>query len=186
MNGARKLAYDYILPLVTSGQRVLDLGAGSAPLAGMMAAKGCDVVALDYSGLDLLKAVSVTDARYIIEECDCTRGIHYPDADFDLVVAVYSVQHMLGRQAFVWSEVARVLKPGGQFVHIGRYRPDAPVLETNRQDPLLADNKQTIIALALTSGLQIDDLRVYQYDATSYREARNNEANAIVARMVKQ
>jgi SAM-dependent methyltransferase len=188
MSGARQLAYDCILPLIAGGERVLDVGAGAAPLAGMIAAKGCRVVAIDRDGKALQSAWETSNRSYEIAACDASKvksWSGYILDPFDVILAVYSVQHMLGAQAFVWSRTARALKRGGMLIYVGRYRKDAPVIEDDREDPLLADNELTIRTFALACGLELAELRLYKYEGNDYHEAGFAVANAIVARMVK-
>lgn len=185
MNGARKLALDYIMPRAVAGQSVLDLGAGASPLAGMMSAKGCHVTAVDRDSAALTKAWEESGKTYTLCVADVTQSFFWNDDRFDLVTAVYSIQHMLGHQARVWSQAARVLKPGGRMIFVGRFDRAAPRLEAGRKDPLVSDNLFTIEHMAGACGLVVTDCSVLQYQQESYREAVWDEANAVIAEMCK-
>jgi SAM-dependent methyltransferase len=188
MNGAHRLAHDYILAAIRGRERVLDLGAGADTLSGILAKRGCGVLAADIDANGIGKSWRESSRNYETSIGDATtpewwtqlRGV-----SFDLVVAKYSIQHMLGRQAFVWSEVARSLKSRGRFIHVGRYREDAPVYERDRDDPLLADNEGTIKALAMNCGIEVVDFVLYRYDADAYKIAGPDTANAMISVMVK-
>ena len=191
MSGAHRAAYDFILPRVAGNERALDLGAGAAPLAGWLAEKGCTVYALDKSADKLAAALRKAGGTYETIVADATDLSFWSDYTaprapvFDLIVAVFAIQHMLGGQAFVWSQVARLLRSGGRFIVAGRNRKDAPCLECDRADPLLADNSQTLKTMAMASGLELLEIEFVQYWDEQYRKAAADVANQYVALLRK-
>jgi SAM-dependent methyltransferase len=191
MSGAHRAAYDFILPRVAGNEKVLDLGAGAAPLAGWLAKKGCLVYALDRDGDKLTAALRNAGGTYETIIADATDLAFWSDYTaprapfFDLIVAVFSIQHMLGRQAFVWSQVAQLLRSGGRFIVAGRNRNDAPRLECDRADPLLAENSLTLTAMAMASGLEVLEIKLVQYWDEQYRKATADAANQYVALLRK-
>jgi sarcosine/dimethylglycine N-methyltransferase len=105
---------------LSKDSRVLDIGAGYGGAARYLAATyGCEVVALNLSevenerdrqmnkeqGLDHL--ITVVDASF--------ENIPEPDESFDVVWSQDAILHS-GEREKVIQEVARVLKPGGEFV----------------------------------------------------------------------
>ncbi len=91
-----------------TGLKVLDLGAGQGALTQKLHNKGYDVHACD-----LFPEVF----KFNLVEClkaDITDTIPYPDAMFDLVIAVEVTEHILDHERF-FGEINRILKPGGRL-----------------------------------------------------------------------
>ncbi len=104
------LLRERVLARLSPDTVVLDLGAGAGIVSQMnflgLAARVC--------GVDLDPRV---EANPFLDEGRVADGqsIPYPDAVFDLVFSDNVLEH-LERPAEVFSEVARVLKPGGLFI----------------------------------------------------------------------
>lgn len=130
-----------------AGSKVLDIGAGYGGAARYLARTfGCKVVALNLSekenernrqmnreqGLDHL--VEVVDGSFESVPCG--------DAEFDVVWSQDAILHS-GQRAKVIAEVARVLKPGGEFIFTDPMQADdcpegvlQPVLDRIHLDSL--------------------------------------------------
>jgi SAM-dependent methyltransferase len=86
--------------------RVLDVGCGSRPYEGMVAAR-------EYIGLEL-----DTPENRLTKKADLFydgRGLPFPDASFDAVICNQVLEHVFEPDAFV-SEIARVLRAGGRLL----------------------------------------------------------------------
>ena len=116
------------------GDRILDLGAGTATLALMIKERwpGVEVVGLD-ADPEIL-AIGRRKVAAAGEDVELVEGfsteLPFPDASFDVVVSTLFFHHLTGavkRQTL--PEVARVLKPGGRF-YVGDWgRQAGPVQE---------------------------------------------------------
>ena len=100
--------------------KVLDLGAGYGGAARYLAKTfGCRVVALNLSEVENDRNREMTKAQgldHLVEVVDGSfEDIPFPDASFDVVWSQDAILHS-GERAKVMEEVARVLKPGGEFV----------------------------------------------------------------------
>ena len=91
------------------GRRVLDIGAGAGSFSARLKDAGlsvsaCDVVPdnFDLPGVDF-------------RACEASGALPFADASFDLAVAVEVMEHIDDHDRF-FSEVTRVLKPGGVFM----------------------------------------------------------------------
>jgi sarcosine/dimethylglycine N-methyltransferase len=127
--------------------RVLDLGAGYGGAARYLARNyGCQVVALNLSEVEnernrqknreqgLGHLVEVVDGNF--------EKIPFPDESFDVVWSQDAILHS-GERTRVLEEVARVLKPGGEFVFTDPMQADDcpdgvldPILERIHLDTL--------------------------------------------------
>jgi glycine/sarcosine/dimethylglycine N-methyltransferase len=105
---------------LTSDSRVLDIGAGYGGAARQMAkAYGCSVVALNLSEVENARDRTMNAEQGLDHLIDVVDGsfedLPYPDDEFDVVWCQDSMLHS-GDRVRVLAEVARVLKPGGEFV----------------------------------------------------------------------
>ncbi|WP_406632501.1 methyltransferase domain-containing protein [Amycolatopsis sp. WGS_07] len=104
---------------LSPGQRVLDVGCGlGAPALRLAAATGAHVVGIATSP-NLVKAATAAaedaglDGQVRFEVADAAE-LPYPPSAFDAVLAIESLVHMSDRPK-VFSEIARVLRPGGRL-----------------------------------------------------------------------
>lgn len=89
------------------GMRALDIGAGQGAFSARLHDAGLSVSACDFVPEQF--AVPGIDCR----GCDLSiEPLPYPDAAFELAVAVEVLEHIDGHDRF-FAEVARVLAPGG-------------------------------------------------------------------------
>jgi len=101
---------DRLLPL-RPGQRVLEVGCGQGHLTMRLAERGIDVVGIDAN--PTAPDVSGSDRVLHMRAED----LAFPDAEFDAIVSVHAIEHIPPLEEAV-SEMARVLKPGGQALFI--------------------------------------------------------------------
>jgi len=108
---------------------VLDVGAGTGRLTGLLLKKGARVTALDVSKkmLEVLKkkfpavSIQVGDAE----------DLPFPDESFDLVTAAFVVVHLKDPSIF-FQETYRVLKPGGKLIITNINQKEAPPVKTEK------------------------------------------------------
>jgi ubiquinone/menaquinone biosynthesis C-methylase UbiE len=97
---------------VGPGDRVLEVGCGTAALSAALAARGAEVVASDVS-LRWLVLARKRLAESDVELVACAaEKLPFEAESFDLVVATDVVEHVADPERFV-GESARVLRPGG-------------------------------------------------------------------------
>jgi len=102
-------------PLHLGGARVLELGCGTGKNSEWLAAQARELVALDFSPgmLDVARRrVSAAHVRFV--EHDITRAWPVEAASVDVVVGNLVLEHLPDLQP-VFSEAARVLRPGGEL-----------------------------------------------------------------------
>jgi ubiquinone/menaquinone biosynthesis C-methylase UbiE len=93
------------------GDRVLELGAGSGYQASLLAARGCEVTALD-----LPDRPHQLETHYPVQEYD-GRTIPVPDESVDVVFSSHVLEHVYPLAALL-EDTRRVMKPGGLAVHV--------------------------------------------------------------------
>ena len=95
-------------------QRLLEVGCGTGALAErMVAALGCDVVAVDQSP----RMVEATRARGVDARVGDVQRLAFGDDEFDAAVAAWMLYHVADVDRGL-GELARVLRPGGSLVAI--------------------------------------------------------------------
>jgi 2-polyprenyl-3-methyl-5-hydroxy-6-metoxy-1,4-benzoquinol methylase len=101
-------------PLGT-GEALLEVGCGTAPLAIAAAARGCLVAATDLSMPFLVlarKRLAEERVEGVALACSSAERAPFPDASFDVVVASDVIEHAARQRDFV-AGCARMLNPGG-------------------------------------------------------------------------
>lgn len=101
-----------------AGADVLEVGCGSAPSARWLAGQGARVVAFDLSGGMLDYAVAAnrhTDIHPALLQASA-ESIPLADACFDIACSAFGAVPFVASIDAVFSEVARVLRPGGAWV----------------------------------------------------------------------
>jgi sarcosine/dimethylglycine N-methyltransferase len=109
-----------LLDGLSAEHRVLDIGAGYGGAARYLASTtGCHVTALNLSEKENQRDREINAKRDLTDKIDVVDGsfeaIPAEDSSFDLVWSQDAILHS-GHRETVLKEVARVLKPGGQFI----------------------------------------------------------------------
>ncbi|MFE7132044.1 class I SAM-dependent methyltransferase [Streptomyces sp. NPDC057638] len=107
-------------PETLKGQDVLEIGAGAAQCSRWLAAQGARPVALDLSHRQLQHALRIDESlppgeRVTLVEADAT-ALPFRDGSFDLACSAYGAVPFVADPVAVFSEVHRVLRPGGRWV----------------------------------------------------------------------
>jgi ubiquinone/menaquinone biosynthesis C-methylase UbiE len=115
-NGADPEYVEQIIPLaveeIVGRHKVLDLGCGDGQIARALAAQGSDVLGVDPTQLHIDIAIERGGGpRYLLGGAT---DIPADDNSFDAVVACLVFEH-IDQMDEAMTEVARVLKPKGQF-----------------------------------------------------------------------
>ncbi|MFF5083032.1 class I SAM-dependent methyltransferase [Actinoplanes sp. NPDC000266] len=100
------------------GKRVLELGAGAAAGARWLAGQGAEVVALDLSAGMLRHARGAAERTGVTVPLVQADALALPFAEsvFDIVCTAFGAIPFVPDSAAAMREVARVLKPGGDWV----------------------------------------------------------------------
>jgi SAM-dependent methyltransferase len=107
----RTIELDAILPYLRPGARLLEIGAGTGRQALEFSRRGFDVAAIELASSDY-----AAHRVYPIADYD-GRTIPFGDASFDLVYSSNVLEHVPDLPN-MHSEIRRVLRPGGECVHV--------------------------------------------------------------------
>ncbi|MFC4139580.1 MULTISPECIES: class I SAM-dependent methyltransferase [unclassified Microbacterium] len=109
------------------GERILDLGAGTASSSASLAASGADVIAADFSPGMLAEGErrhgDLPNLSFV--QADAT-DLPFGDAEFDAVTMSYSLRNVQDPKKAI-AELFRVTKPGGRLVINEFSTPPSPV-----------------------------------------------------------
>jgi SAM-dependent methyltransferase len=157
-----RAAYESQIAVDSAGARVLEYGCGQGSHAFFLAHRGAYVTGIDISGEAIRQSreraerEGIRGAEFLVMNAE---QLEFDDESFDLVCGSGIIHHLDLDAA--WSEVARVLRPGGRAVFreplghnplINLYRRVTPNLRTPDEHPL-----------------RIEDLRVAHRYFTSVR-----------------
>lgn len=108
MPGTHEAFIEFFLKHEQPPARVLDLGAGQGALTLRLLQTGFTVEACDFF------PENFRIERVNCQRADITDSLPYADEYFDIVVAVEVTEHVVDHSR-LFSEVFRILKPGGRF-----------------------------------------------------------------------
>lgn len=99
---------------VSATKKMLDIGIGTGLASIHFAETGLTIYGLDTSA-EMLAACREKSFTKELKQCDLSRDpIPYPDRNFDHAICC-GVFHFLGDLSSVFSEIKRVIRPGGIF-----------------------------------------------------------------------
>jgi demethylmenaquinone methyltransferase/2-methoxy-6-polyprenyl-1,4-benzoquinol methylase len=106
--------------------KVLDLCCGSGQVTGILLEYADDVTGLDLSPLSLSRSRrNVPQAKYVEALAE---EMPFADGEFDLVHTSAAMHEMTRSQLHqIFTQVYRVLKPGGTFTMVDFHRPTNPL-----------------------------------------------------------
>ncbi len=114
-----------------SGERVLDVCAGTnaVGIALLEREPTLEVHAMDRSAHMQAVGRQRAEARgfHITSKIGDVTRLPFPDNHFDVVTLQFASRHLMVREVF--TEILRVLKPGGRFHHSDMLRPANPVVK---------------------------------------------------------
>ena len=88
--------------------RLLDLGCGRVPLYEAYRERICTCTCVDWAN-------TIHQSEYVDHECDLNEPLPLDDASFDTIVLSDVLEH-LHNPGSLWSEMARLLAPGGKII----------------------------------------------------------------------
>lgn len=96
---------------LSDGQKVLEVGCGQGHLTKRLAGRGVDIIGIDANP----NAPEIAESERVVFMY--AEDLEYHDNSFDAVVAVHSIEH-IPKLEVALSEMARVIRPGGQAFFI--------------------------------------------------------------------
>lgn len=157
----RDITVDYVLSVLPSGGRVLDLGCGSAPVLSELRKRGVSCTGLEYSE-DMLKHAGERLRSMGLDDGDLHRGdcqhTRFDAASFDVVVCLGVISYV-ENYGEVLDEINRLLKPGGH----------ALISFRNRFNPILSD---PVVSLKVIAKALLGKLRPPPYQIGRFMDHR--------------
>ncbi len=94
-----------------NGNRVLEVGCGQGHLTRRLAERGIDTTGID-ANPNAPEVAQSDRVLYMRAE-----ALEFEDAEFDVILSVHAIEHIPPLEQAL-AEMARVLKPGGEALHI--------------------------------------------------------------------
>jgi len=195
------VGYPFAAGVIREGDTVLDIGSGSGTdvlIAAMLTGPTGTVYGLDMTRAMREKLQRIVAAKKI-EHVRVLEGnaehIPLPDASIDVVTS-NGVLNLVPDKPTAFSEIARVLKPGGRL-QISDIALRVPVSDQSRADPRLwaecvvgAITEDDYVSLLRAAGLSVEVFGDMDYfagsvNASTRRAAHGLGAHAIVMRGCK-
>ena len=149
----RRFAMPWLDP--QAGERILDAGCGTGDHLVELSARGAHPVGVDFS-FQMLQAARAKSPSVPVVAADLSNRLPFGAVSFDGVLCSLVSEHLADLDSF-FSEIHRVLRPGGRLVFSGLH-PDR-------------------VTGGLTAGFAVADRR-YRTDAAAHRLADYLEAAA--------
>lgn len=111
LHNIREYELEQALPLIRSGSRILEIGAGTGWQAKALAERGFSVVAIDVP-----ESPYAQERLWPVVEYDGIK-LPFPDHHFDVVFSSNVLEHLAHVEQFQ-AEVKRVLKQEGTAIHV--------------------------------------------------------------------
>jgi SAM-dependent methyltransferase len=98
-----------------AGRRILEIGCGGGQAGRWLASQGAEVVGIDISEAMLRYARAGSDPLPVAAAT--ATALPFPDGSFDLAFTAYGAIPFVADLDCLFSEAARVLRPGGRWVY---------------------------------------------------------------------
>jgi SAM-dependent methyltransferase len=189
------VGYPFAADVIRPGDTVLDIGSGSgtdALIAATLTGENGVVYGLDMTRAmreKLLRIVAATKIGHVRVIEGNAEHLPLPDASIDVVTS-NGVLNLVPDKPAAFSEIARVLKPGGRL-QLADIALRVPVSDQSRADPRLwaecvvgAISENDYVALLRGAGLSVEVLSDLDYFAGSANASTRRAAQALGARAI--
>lgn len=143
--------YAAIAKLIHPESSVLELGAGTGRHTGVLLDCGAKVTALDISE-ESLQFLELRTVKKLNTICASMESIPLPNSSFDFIVCAGSLSY--ADFELTWSEITRVLKPGGSLILLDTLNHN-PIYRLNRFFQFLMGNRTFLTLVRMPKMSQI-------------------------------
>jgi SAM-dependent methyltransferase len=164
---------------LAAGTKALSIADGEGRNGVFLAERGLDVLAVDFSPVALAKSRELATSRGVTlrtEQADILGGWSWPNAEFDVVVAIFIQFATAAEQPRLFANIKQALKPGGLLIMQG-YRPEQLAYATG--GPKIAGNLYTR-ALLEAAFVDFASLDIREHDDVVNEGSGHNGMSALI------
>jgi len=175
---------EWVLQYFPPTGNVLDLGAGQGQDSAFFDATGYTVIATDFSPHALQLAASKLPDDIALQQVDLSQPLPFDDSFFDVVYAHLSLHYFDEvTTGTLFSEIYRVLKPGGILAALCNSDQDPEIVEGKQLEPNFIEldgvHKRYFSAQSAKSFARQFQLIVADDQGTTYKDEAKGVHNLI-------
>jgi 2-polyprenyl-3-methyl-5-hydroxy-6-metoxy-1,4-benzoquinol methylase len=163
-----KRVHEFIISTVNQKTKsILDVGCGSAWVAGYFTKKGVSVISFDISDKNVKKAVQEVVSDHHFATVGDSFKLPFKDNSIDSVIASEVIEHVINPAEFV-NELFRVVKPGGSLIVTTPYKEKLRYylcIHCNKKTPLHAHihsfDEKRLFSLITSANLKTTDWKTF-------------------------
>src|SRR5690242_2723812 len=164
---------------LTAGAKALSIADGEGRNGVFLAERGLDVLAVDFSPVALAKSRELAAGRGVAlrtEQADILGGWTWPNAAFDVVVAIFIQFATAAEQPALFAGIKQALKPGGLLLMQG-YRPEQLAYATGGPREVGNLYTRALLAAAFADFAALD---IHEHDDAVHEGSGHNGMSALI------
>lgn len=178
MDSIRNFIYEWAWPFIRSFQRrsaICDVGSRNSSFPAFLAWRGYNITAIDIDSRFTLWQDNIRN-RWNVDYKSVIGDVNEMENnnDFDVVCALFSLQHAGDDDMEGYYSIGRILKPGGMLLTVNEYNSKGTVWHRNRDDGDLRIYGPEDVKNRIEKPIQSTGMLIYEkrYASADFKRAR--------------